>query len=114
MSSKISVTNGNPKESGVIVLTIAFEDENGDPITPTAAVWSLHDWEKAIVNDREDVAISSLDTSVEIVLSGDDLDLGASDNGLRYFSCAYTYVSDLGTLTDIVDGYFQIDDVIGR
>jgi len=114
MPSKITVTNGNPRESGVIVLTIAFEDEDGTAVTPSSASWSLHDRLEEVVNSREDVPIDSLDTSVEVVLSGDDLDLGTGDNGLRYFSCQYTYTSDLGSMTDVVDGYFRVEDVIGR
>jgi hypothetical protein len=57
--------------SGVILA--AFNDENGDPVTPDQASWSLIDKNGNIINYRKNVNISPLSTSASILLTRLDL-----------------------------------------
>ncbi|MDE8535581.1 hypothetical protein PZC41_14865, partial [Staphylococcus aureus] len=61
------------KEKGTYTITISFFDEDGDPVTPTAATWSLLTSCGDIVNGRNAVVIGSLSTTATILLTGDDL-----------------------------------------
>lgn len=98
-------------EQSTYVVTVAFTDEDGDAVTPTAAAWSLRDGNGAIVNSREDVSATP-GTSIDIVLQGDDLN---ADDGLaRILTVEATYNSDLGTGLPLKDEVtFTIDDLIG-
>lgn len=88
----------NAPERGTYPVTIAFFDENGDPVTPTAATWSLLTSCEDIINSREDVAIGSLSTTAIILLSGADLAIiDANDNRQRHLTIKATYNSSLGT-----------------
>ncbi len=62
----------NAVEKSTYIVTAAFTDEDGDAVTPNAGlVWTLTDMNGVVINSREDVSISP-DTSVDIVLSGND------------------------------------------
>ena len=61
------------KEGGTGVLQVSFEDEDGAAMTPDTLYWSLRNDDGNIVNGRDEVQITGLDTSVDIVLQGDDL-----------------------------------------
>jgi len=80
------------------VITAAFTDEDGDAVTPNdGATWSLKDTAGNTINSRSAVEITEA-TSVDIVLSGDDLAAqGANDNGIRILSIDGTYDSDAGS-----------------
>lgn len=60
------------------LITFTFTDEDGDPLTPTSLTWSLYDDRELIVNEREDVTISSTAGVVNVVLSGNDLDVNTT------------------------------------
>jgi uncharacterized phiE125 gp8 family phage protein len=80
------------------IITVAFTDDAGDAVTPNdGCTFSLKDTAGNTINDRDGVAIVE-DTSVDVVLSGDDLAAqGANDNGIRIFSIDGTYDSDAGS-----------------
>ena len=61
------------KERSTYYVTIAFLDENDAPFIPSEAAWKLTDMAGNIVNARDDVTISNLDTEVTLELFGDDL-----------------------------------------
>lgn len=85
-------------ESSTYVITAAFFDEDDSAVTPTSATWTLTDDLGNVVNDREDVAISPLSASVDIVLTGDDLLLPASAGLIgRVLTVSALYNSALGT-----------------
>ena len=58
--------------SSYIVKT-SFTDETGAAVTPTSATWTLTDKFNNIINERDQVNIGTLSSTVYIALSGDDL-----------------------------------------
>ena len=68
-------TINTPKaESGSTYIAVCSFTEagTGDAITPNSVVWSLTDGNGNIINSRDDVSITP-DTTINIVMSGDDL-----------------------------------------
>jgi len=63
-------------EQSTYVVTVDFTDENGDPVIPNSIAWTLSTEDGAIQNGRADMVIAAPAASVEIVLSGDDLEIG--------------------------------------
>ena len=80
MAVKTTLTSRAAEESTFIV-TAVFKDEDGDLVVPNAGtvIWSLTDKDGTIINSREDVSETSAST-INIVLSGDDLALANQDN----------------------------------
>ena len=106
----------NASDQSSYVVQIDFTDESDDPTTPTAATWSLTDGDGDIVNSRDTVTISSLDSTVYVALSGDDLDYdesGGREENLRCFVVEGTYNSSLtaGTLPLKKAFKFMISDL---
>lgn len=92
-------------EQGTYVVTAVLTDENGDAVTPTALTWSLYNEKGVVVNGREDVAITPAST-VNIVLSGDDLAISGNTDERRVFLLTGAYNSSLGSglpLRDLVE-----------
>lgn len=86
----------NARDRGGYVVQVDFTDENGDPVVPTAAVWSLTDGNGAAVNGRTDVAISSLASTIYIALSGADLAARTTrTENIRALVVKATYLSSL-------------------
>lgn len=83
-------------EESTYVITIPFVDEDSNAVTPTAATWTLSDQYGNVINSRTNVTISPLSSSVDVVLSGDDLAIGSS-GASRRFTVKATYDSSLGT-----------------
>jgi hypothetical protein len=70
-------------EEGTYVITRTFRDEAGTAVTPNAGLnWTLTDTAGNVVNSRSAVAITPA-SSVNIVLSGDDLALSSTYAGRR-------------------------------
>ena len=69
-------------EESTYLATAAFTDAAGDPVTPNANTikWTLSDMEGTVINSRLNIVITS-DTSVDIVMSGDDLALQTGEVG---------------------------------
>lgn len=87
----ISILTDKAIEESTFVVTAAFTDEDGGAVTPNSATWTLTDLEGNVINEREDVSISP-DTSVYIVLSGDDLAMqgdGPSEDRLLLVKALY-------------------------
>ena len=98
-------------EEGTYVITITTKDENGDLVDPTTLMWTLTDLKGNVVNNREDVSISSPSSSEDVVLSGDDLQITDALGRDRMFVVEGTYSSDLGTGLPLKEwAYFSIDD----
>ena len=83
-------------EKSTYVVNVALTDENDAALTPQTATWTLCKTDGTIVNDREDVVITSLSASMDILLSGLDLALTESEGAFRIFTIEGTYNSDLG------------------
>ena len=98
MPSKIDI---NQLEAGTVVVKCTFYDEEGNLVTPNSLSYTLKDIEGNVVNSKSDVSITS-DTSVNIVLSGDDLPYGR-----LYVVISGTYDSTYGTGLNLHD-YTQL------
>lgn len=101
----------SPAEEGTAKVTVSFVDENDDAVAPNAGTltWTLTDRRGRIINEREDVAITSA-ASVVVVLSGDDLAIGEYGTN-RVITFEGLYNSDIGNNLPIkVRGYFSIAD----
>jgi len=87
-------------EESTYLATAAFTDAAGDPVTPNANTikWTLSDMEGTVINSRNNVVIASA-TSVDIVLSGDDLALQTGETGTvkRLLTVVAVYDSTEGT-----------------
>ena len=100
MPSEIRIDGEYAVEKSTFIVTLTFKDENNDPVTPATGTWTLTDEDGTVINSRENVVISSLDTSVDVVLSGDDLAVSSEFGGIsemRIFTFEGTYNSDLGS-----------------
>ena len=106
----------NAQEKSTYVITCAFKDEDGQDVIPTSAVWTLTDEDGTVINGREDVAITSLAASVNIVLTGDDLEIDTGFAGTaqrRTITVEAVYDSSLGTgLTLKAAAIFDIENLI--
>ena len=104
------------QEKSTYVVNCAFKDEDGQDVIPTSAVWTLTDEDGTIINSREDVVIASLAASVNIVLTGDDLEIDTGFAGTaqeRTITVEAVYDSDLGTgLTLKAAARFNIENLI--
>jgi hypothetical protein len=80
---------------GTFVINAAFFDENGAPATPISASWTLTDINGTVQNSRLNVVISPIAQAVQIVLSGADINYGASASHQRTLTLTALYVSSL-------------------
>ena len=69
----IQVLSDPAKEEATYIITVDFEDEDGDPVVPTSITWTLTDSSGTVINDREDEVVAVPAPSIDIVLSGNDL-----------------------------------------
>ena len=83
-------------ERSTYILVVSFFDELGLPVIPTAVVWTLTDSAGSVINSRSSVVVTP-DSTIKIILSGDDLALTGSD--LRrtvYVSADYNSLNGTG------------------
>lgn len=98
-------------DMSTFVVACAFTDEDGDAVTPTAIVWSLTDEDGTAINARTDVAVAVPASTINIVLSGDDLK--HSDGSVRVLTVEALYDSTLGTDLPLKDSVrFAVEDLI--
>lgn len=88
----------NEGDDGAIKLV--FTDEDGDPVTPTSASYTLYD-EKTqdALNGREDVALSSLASTMHLLLTpADNVIHGNPDivEEIHVVEVKFVYTSSLG------------------
>jgi hypothetical protein len=99
-------------EKGTFYIVITFKDEDSNEVVPESAYWTLTDKFGKIINERDNVEISTedLDTSVTVKLSGDDLKIiQGHDKEERFFLIKYIYNSNLGTgITSYEEGSFFV------
>lgn len=82
------------QEGGTLVVPVSFTDEAGNSVVPKTILWSLRNERGEIVNGREGEQEEPAE-SVDIVLSGDDLE--RADGRHRHLTVTFTYDSDAGT-----------------
>jgi hypothetical protein len=101
-------------------IEVTFTDEAGDEVTPTAVTWSLSDVNGNIINERENVEVSTITSAtVSITLSTVDTALSGTetdyDDYKRYISIRGVYNSSYGNgLVAIKEGMFTIDNFRSR
>jgi hypothetical protein len=85
-------------EKSTYAINVAFTDEDGDAMTPNSISWDLTDTSGTVINSREGEVIAP-DTAVDIVLSGDDLEIidTAKNAEERELTVYGTFDSDLGS-----------------
>lgn len=106
----INITQKVPEASSVGFL-VTLTDETGAPLTPTTVTWTLTDRVGNIMNGREDVSITA-DSTVTIVLSGEDLALDGDP--VRLLLVEAVYSSSLGSGLALNEQIrFQIDPLVG-
>lgn len=95
------------QEEGTLCVTVVFTDEDGDSVTPNTDTikWTLTNkpafgTTPTVINSREQEDIESSST-INIVLSGDDLSLLSAESGNafveRIVTIEYEYDSSLGS-----------------
>lgn len=100
-------------KKGLGIFKVDFFDSGGEPVTPKAASYSVYDVGGNIVNSLDRVEITELAPSVNVMLSGEDLNYPGNKNFL-YLTIFYTYDSDAGTdLESNEQAKFFLNDVIG-
>ena len=101
-------------EEGACVVEFTFKDENTNNVVPNSATWSLVDSRGAVVNSRNQVALSSLAATMKVVLSGNDLVVNSVHGKERIFIVEYVYNSLNGTNLPNKDFcQFSIQDITG-
>ena len=108
-----TITSPKAESGSTYVLTCAFTDADGTEVTPTTVVWSLTDNNGNIINSRDDVSITP-GTSINIVLSGDDL--LRSDGTVRKLTIDAVYNSSTyGTDLPLTEqATFYINDFVSE
>lgn len=110
MPTQLSIV---PTEESTLVITAAYFDEDDNAITPKTGTWTLSDANGNVINERENVAISGLSTSNNIVLSGDDLAITVSTGFERVFTLKITYDSNYGNDLPLnQEAVFSIENLI--
>ena len=105
-------------EGGLYIVDLAFKDEGGNPVVPTAASWTLTDALGVVVNSRSAIAITPA-ASVTVVLQGGDLAMSDSYyDTARRLLIQWTYSSTIAgtSYTDLpckAEFSFDIDDLVG-
>jgi len=88
-------------EESSIFVSAAFTDEDDVAVTPNVVTWTLSDVSGNVINSRSDVSVTP-DTTVTVLLEGDDLPWSGSNTSDAYniyilFEAEY----DSGSETDI-------------
>lgn len=97
-------------EGSTYIVTAAFTDEDDNAVTPNALTWTLTDRYGNVVNGQEDEVLTP-DTSVDIVLTDDDLQVGDDEKvTLLTVTIEGTYNSSYGNNLPIKDSCtFPVD-----
>ena len=117
MPVKFTGTDEHAVEGGLAKFTVSFTDDAESAVTPDTMTYTVTDTDGNVQNSLEDEVISSLDTSVTVVLKGDDLGISATEKAaatetfvLRILTMEGTYTSDLGSDLPLRDqAQFMVD-----
>ena len=86
-------------EKGTYGIGISFYDENSASMTPNSIYWTLSDIDGSVINNHSMSGITSVQASVDIVLSSLDLRISSGSTMAyesRVVTLTYIYNSDLG------------------
>jgi len=93
MATLLTVT---ATEDSTYVVNVSFTDEDGNAVVPNDVAWSLKDKSGSIINDRSDVSETPA-SSIDIVLSGDDLEPAGVERAFLVLTVTADYDSALGS-----------------
>lgn len=96
MPTNLNIT---ANEESALVVTCVFRDEDSNLVVPDTITWTLTTATGDIINGRDAVSVASPASSIEILLSGDDLQITETGGGVAYerrITIEATYTSDLG------------------
>lgn len=97
-------------DESTFVITAAFADEDGVAVVPNSASWTLTNDRGGVINGRTAISATPA-SSIEIVLSGDDLSY--TDGAYRILTIQATYDSTLGSNLPLNDQViFAIDNLV--
>ena len=82
-------------EKSTYVIAIAFTDADGTPVVPNSITWTLTDSSGNVVNSRSAVVVSPA-SSIDVVLSGDDLAIQRPSILGRILTLEWVYDSSYG------------------
>lgn len=100
-------------EGSTYILLLSFRNESDVVIVPNDAKWSMYDNTGAVVNARQDVALTPA-TVMSIVLSGDDLLYEKNSMSMRAVTVTGTYDGVYGTGLPIAEEFtFSIRPLVG-
>ena len=93
LKSKIRASEGSS-----VVLLIEFKElldgeYTDESVTPDSVFWSLTDKEGTVINSRLDVAVTPPESTITIVLAGEDLALSGEASNKRYLTIYGEYSS---------------------
>lgn len=103
-------------EESTFVVTVSFFEIGGAAVAPKLVQWTLKDEDGEVVNGREAVNIDVPETTVTIVLTGDDLALPETDKPTRYLLIEALYDSVLygNDLNLREEGKFIISNLVAK
>jgi hypothetical protein len=98
-------------DQSTYVVVASFTDEDGAAVAPNTITWTLMDEAGNVINSRSAVVVAAPASSINIVLSGDDLDPAESKH--RVIRIDATYDSTLGNDLPLIEtANFIIDDLL--
>lgn len=98
-------------ENSTFVIRVTFYDENDEEMIPTDIKWTLTNERQQVVNDREDQVVTP-DSTIDIVLTGDDLDISAGVGNSRTLTLEATYTSSYGIGLKFKEAiYFSVENI---
>jgi hypothetical protein len=99
-------------DESTYIVNCAFKDENAAPVIPNVITWTLTNDTGIVINARQDVVIAVPAASVDILLTGMDLDY--ADGAARILTIDATYNSPLGSDLPLRESIrFLIEDLVG-
>jgi hypothetical protein len=99
-------------ERSTLVIRAAFTDEDGNAVVPDSLTWTLTDRSGTTINSRKDVVVGTPAAEVDIVLSGDDLEV--TSDAERWVTIEGTYTSTLGAgLPLTAAAMFVVENLLG-
>lgn len=85
----------NANESSSYYVLATFYDEDDSAVVPDTLKWTLADISGNIVNSRDEVVVSTLNSTVVIALSGDDLAVDGYFSNRRVMTFTGTYTTTI-------------------
>jgi len=99
-------------EESTYIITAVFTDETDVAVIPNNISWTLTDTQGNVINSRTAVVVAVPASSIDIVLSANDL-ATSSTNRKRVLTITADYDSDAGTSLPLrAEAIFEIEDLV--